>query len=65
MQLWQRLWLLFSVIWVVVATINAVTIIAFADEVEQGKAAWPIGFGVAVPAAAYLLLWTWFRLRRK
>lgn len=61
MQLWQKLWLLFSVIWVVVAGLNAVTIFAFADEVEWPKAAWPIGLGVAVPAVLYLLLWSWFR----
>jgi hypothetical protein len=64
MQLWQKLWLLFSVIWVVVAALNAVTIIAFSDEVEQAKAAWPVLFGISVPAAAYLLLWTWFKLRK-
>jgi hypothetical protein len=61
MRLWQKLWLLFSLIWVIVAALNAVTILVFADEVEQAKAAWPIGLGIAVPAAAYLLLWLWFR----
>ena len=65
MLLWQKLWLLFSVIWIVVAALNAVTIFAFADDVEFPKAAWPIGMGVAVPAASYLLLWTWFRFRKK
>jgi hypothetical protein len=65
MQLWQRLWLLFSVIWIVVAAMNAATIIAFSDEVEWGKAAWPIGLGIAVPAGTYLLLWLWFSLRKK
>ena len=65
MLLWQRLWLLFSVIWIVVAGLNAVTILAFSDEVEHAKAAWPVMIGLAVPAAAYVLLWTWFRLRKK
>ena len=65
MLLWQRLWLLFSVMWVVVAALNAVSIFAFADEVEYSKAAWPIGLGFAVPAIGYLLLWSWFKLRRK
>jgi hypothetical protein len=65
MRLWQKLWLLFSVIWVVVAALNAVTIVAFSDEVEHAKAALPIVFGIAVPATAYLLLWTWFRFRKK
>jgi hypothetical protein len=65
MRLWQRLWVLFSVIWVVVAALNAITIFAFADEAEHAKAAWPIGLGIAVPAGAYVLLWSWFRLTRK
>jgi hypothetical protein len=65
MMLWQRLWLLFSVIWVVVAGLNAVAILAFSDEVEHAKAALPAMLGLAVPAAAYVVLWTWFRLRKK
>lgn len=65
MALWQRLWLLFSVIWVVVAALNAVTILVFADEVEHAKALWPVGLGIAVPAGTYLLLWLWFSLRKK
>ena len=65
MLLWQKLWLLFSAIWVVVAALNAVTILAFADEVEHAKALWPIGLGVLVPAAAYLVLWIFFRLRNR
>ena len=65
MLLWQKLWLLFSAIWVVVAAINAITILALADEVERPKAAWPIGMGIAVPAGTYLLLWLWFRLKKK
>jgi hypothetical protein len=65
MALWQKLWLLFAVIWVVVAGLNAVTIVAFADEVEQSKAAWPIFIGLTVPAATYLLFWLWFRLRKR
>ena len=31
MALWQRLWLLFAVIWIVVAGLNAGTILAFAE----------------------------------
>jgi hypothetical protein len=66
MALWQKLWLLFAVIWVVVAGLNVATIIAF-SEAEQGfdKAFLPAGLAIVVPAAAYLLFWTWFRLRRK
>lgn len=62
MALWQRMWLLFAVIWVVVAALNAMTILAFSEELEK---AWrPIVLGVAVPAAAYLLAWTWVRFRK-
>lgn len=63
MQLWQKLWLLFTVIWVVVSALNAGTILAFSD--EHRKALQPIVLGVAVPAVAYLLGWGWSRLRKK
>ena len=64
MRLWQKLWLLFTVIWVVVAGLNAATIIAFAEgEVDRAKAVWPIGLALAVPAAVYLLAWLWNRWR--
>ena len=59
MALWKKLWLLFTVIWVVVAGLNVVTILAFAEEVEREKALTPLIFGVAVPAFAYLLGWLW------
>ena len=55
------MWLLFSVIWVVVAGLNAMTILAFSEEYEK---AWrPVLLAVAVPALAYLLAWTWFYFR--
>jgi hypothetical protein len=59
--LWQKLWLLFTVIWIVVAAIQTGTILAFADEPD--KVARPILLGLAVPAAAYLLAWLWFKWR--
>lgn len=65
MALWKKLWLLFTVIWGVVATLNVVTILAFAEEVERGKALKPAFFGVAVPAAVYLLGWLWELWRRR
>ena len=66
MPLWKRLWLLFSVIWVVVAALNVVTILAFSEgEDEQARAIYPLLFAVAVPAATYLLLWAWMRWRGK
>jgi hypothetical protein len=64
MKLWQKLWLLFAVIWVVVSALNAGTIIAFAPD-EQEKALRPLILLVSVPAVTYLLLWVWFRFRRK
>jgi hypothetical protein len=66
MALWQKLWLLFTVIWVVVAGLNVATIVAFADgEVEQQRALVPLAFALLVPAAAYGACWLWFRWRRR
>jgi hypothetical protein len=64
MALWQRLWLLFSVIWVVVAALNAFTILAFAEGAEREKAIYPVAFGVLVPALLYALLWGWQKLKK-
>lgn len=64
MKLWQKLWLLFTVIWVIVAGLNVASILAFGDEVEPQKALWPAFFGVAVPAAVYGLGWVWERLTK-
>jgi ABC-type proline/glycine betaine transport system permease subunit len=63
MPLWKRLWLLFTVIWVVVSGLNAGTIIAFSEEHE--KALRPLVLMVAVPALLYVIFAMWFRLRRK
>ena len=60
MALWKKLWLLFSVIWVVVAALNAGAILLTSEETE--KALWPLAFGVAVPAALYLVLRLWTML---
>jgi len=65
MRLWQKLWLLFTVIWVVVAGLNAVTILAFQEGAEQEKAVRPIVVGVAVPLVLYVVGFVWERLRRK
>jgi len=61
LTLWKRLWLLFTVIWVVVSGLNAGTILAFSD--EQEKAWRPIVLGVLVPAVLYGIgfAWTWLR----
>ena len=63
--LWKKLWLLFTVIWVIVAGLNVGTIVAFSEgEAEQRKALVPLALAVAVPAVIYLLLWAWARLRQ-
>jgi hypothetical protein len=65
MPLWKKLWLLFAVIWIVVAGLNVLTILAFSDEAEHGKAVLPAIYGVAVPAVLYFLLWFWNFLSNK
>lgn len=65
MALWKKLWLLFTVIWIVVAGLNVATILAFAEEFERGKALRPLFFGFAVPAAVYLLGWLWELWRKR
>jgi hypothetical protein len=65
MALWKRFWLLFTVLWVVVAGLHVMTILAFSDEIEHGRAAWSAAFALLVPAAAYLIGWCWEKLLRK
>lgn len=65
MALWKRMWLLFTVIWVLVAGLNAVTIIAFSEGLEREKAFQPMAYGVAVPALLYVVLALWARFSRK
>ena len=61
--MWRKWWALFSVIWAVVAALQAAVILGTAEETD--KALQPLALGVAVPAALYLLGWIWERLRRK
>ena len=65
MRMWQKLWLLFTVIWVVVAGLNVFTILAFSEGAEQEKAFWPSVLGVVVPAALYAIGFAWQKLTRK
>jgi hypothetical protein len=65
MAFWKKLWLLFTVIWVVVALLNVVTIVAFAEGAEREKALTPLFFAVAVPAFLYLLGWLWERWKAR
>ena len=64
MALWKRLWLLFAVIWGVLAVLQVGTILAVGEEPAE-KALRPAILGVVVPALLYLILWAWARLRRK
>jgi len=61
-MLWKKLWVLFTVIWVVVSGLNAWTIIAFSEEPQ--KAFRPLVLMIAVPVVLYVVLEIWFRLRR-
>ena len=61
--MWRKWWALFSVIWAVVAALQAAVIVGTSE--EPGRALQPLALGVAVPAVLYLLGWIWERLRRK
>jgi len=65
MALWKRLWLLFTVIWAVVAALQVFTILAYSEGAEREKALTPLLFGFAVPAALYALGWLWERWRNR
>ena len=60
---WKKIWLLFTVIWVIVSALNAVTILAFSPD-EADKAWRPVLIGIAVPAVLYVLGLTWAWARR-
>ena len=64
MPLWKKLWLLFTVIWVIVAGLNAMAILVFSEGTEREKAALPIAFGVLVPAVLYGLGLLWVRFSK-
>jgi hypothetical protein len=64
MALWQKLWLLFTVISTVVTVLQVATILAVGE--EPPDRVWkPILLGIAVPALLYLVLWGWVRLRKR
>ena len=66
MPFWKKLWLLFTVMWVVVALLQIITILAFGEDVPPSKALTPAFFAFAVPAALYFLgrLWQLWKTRR-
>ena len=61
--MWKKWWLLFTVIWAVVAALQAGTILLLSEEPE--KALQPLALGFAVPALLYLVGLLWERLRKK
>jgi predicted permease len=62
MALWKRLWILFSVIWIVVLALQVGTILAVGEEPPE-KALRPIVLAFVVPAVLFLVLWAWNRFR--
>ena len=63
MRPWHKWWLLFTVIWGVVAAIQVATILATSEEPDK---AWrPVLLGIAVPALVYFIGWLWATLRKK
>jgi hypothetical protein len=60
---WKSWWLLFAVIWFVVAALQVGLILGTSDEPE--KALQPALLGILVPAALYAVGWLWQRIRRK
>lgn len=62
-KVWRNLWLVFAVICVVIAGLQAFTIIAF-DETGTQSARVPLALGIGLPAAVYAIGWLVARLRR-
>lgn len=65
LALWQRLWLLVSSIWALVALLNAATIWFVGNELERARVGVPLASAVLVPAALYGVLWMCMRLRSR
>ena len=61
---WRKIWLLFTVIWVVVTGLQAATILAIGEEPPE-KAWRPLVLLVVVPAVLYVIGVVWERLRRR
>lgn len=63
LRLWQKMWLLFAAIWVAVAAIQVVTILAFSPD-ESEKALQPVVLAILVPAVFYGIGWLWQLISR-
>ena len=64
MPMWKRFWILFTAIWVFVALLNALTTLAFAEEIPPDRQLTLLTVAIAVPAALYAAGWLRERLRR-
>ena len=64
MPVWKRLWLLFSVIWVVVGLLRIVTFAAYGGP-GAGQFVQPVTLTITVPLLLYLPLWGWAMLRAR
>jgi hypothetical protein len=60
--MWRKWWLLFSVIWIVVAGLQVGVILGTSEETD--KALRPLLLGIGVPAGLYALGWLWERLMK-
>lgn len=65
MPMWQRFWILFTAIWVLVALLNVLTTLAFAEEIPPDRLLTLLAVAVVVPAALYAVGWLRDRLRRR
>ena len=65
MPLWKKLWLLFTVLWVLVGLLHVATILALEDPVASGGLWLPVAITLVGPPIAYLLAWlaVWLRAR--
>jgi hypothetical protein len=64
MPMWKRFWILFTVIWVFVALLNALTTLAFAEEIPPDRLLTLLAVAVSAPAVLYAAGWLRERLRR-
>ena len=64
LRLWQKMWILFTVICLVVGGLMVGTILAFSDRTEWNKAIRPGLLAVAVPAILYLVGLGWQAWKR-
>ena len=65
MPLWKRFWILFTVIWVFVALLDALTTLAFAEEIPPDRVLTLLLVAVVVPVALYAVGWLRDWLRRR